>query len=144
MEKRTRAACIIIYNGKLITIYREKIVNGKLKKYYVIPGGGVEKGETILEAAKREIMEELGIEIEVTDKYFYLEKEDAKEYFYIAKYVLGKIGSGTGPEFTNRNVEKYGTYEVKVVDVSEVKNINLMPPEVKEYILNQLNNNNIM
>lgn len=138
MEKRTRAACIIIYNGKLITIYREKIVNGKLKKYYVIPGGGVEKGETILEAAKREIMEELGIEIEVTDKYFYLEKEDAKEYFYIAKYVSGKIGSGAGPEFTNRNVEKYGTYEVKLIDVSEVKDINLMPPEVKGYLCEKI------
>lgn len=138
MEKRTRAAGIIIHNSKLITIYREKIVNGKLKKYYVIPGGGVEKGETLLEATKREIMEEIGIEIEVTDRYFYLEKEDAKEYFYVAKYVSGKIGSGTGPEFTNRNVEKYGTYEVKLVDLCEVENINLMPPEVKEYILSQI------
>lgn len=137
MEKRTRAAAIIIYEGKLITIYREKVVDGVKKKYYVIPGGGVEKGETVIEATKREVMEELGIKIEVTNKYFYLEKENANEYFYIANYVSGIIGTGTGPEFTDRNVEKYGTYEVKLIEFDEVKNINLMPPEVKEYILKE-------
>lgn len=138
MEKRTRAAAIIIYEGKLITIYREKVVDGVKKKYYVIPGGGVEKGETVIEATKREVVEELGIEIEVTDKYFYLEKENANEYFYIANYVSGIVGTGTGPEFTNRNVEKYGTYEVKLIELDEVKNINLMPPEVKEYIIKKI------
>lgn len=140
MEKRIRASAIIIYEGKLITIYREKMIDGKIKKYYVIPGGGVEEGETVLVATKREIMEELGIEIDISDEYFYLEKENANEYFYIADYVSGKIGSGTGPEFTNRDVEKYGTYEVKLVDMKDIKNINLLPPEVKDYILKRFEN----
>ena len=136
MKKRIRASAIIFVNDKLITVYREKMVNGILKKYYVIPGGGVEENETVEEAAKREILEEIGIDIELTDKYFYLQKEDAEEYFYISNYVSGTIGTGTGPEFTDRDVEKYGTYEIKLVEKEEIKEINLLPPEVKEYILN--------
>jgi len=138
MGKRIRASAIVLIDNKLITVYREKIVNGALKKYYVIPGGGVEAGETIELATKREILEEVGIDIELTNKYFYLEKEDAEEYFYIANYVSGTIGTGTGPEFTNRDIERYGTYEIKLVEKNEIKNINLLPPEVKEYILNNI------
>lgn len=33
------------------------------KDFYTIPGGGIDAGETIFEAAKRESMEEVGIEI---------------------------------------------------------------------------------
>lgn len=33
------------------------------KNFYTIPGGGIDKGETLFEAAKREAMEEVGIEI---------------------------------------------------------------------------------
>lgn len=33
------------------------------KNFYTIPGGGIDKGETLFEAAKRESMEEVGIEI---------------------------------------------------------------------------------
>jgi len=138
MGKRIRASAIVLIDNKLITVYREKIVNGALKKYYVIPGGGVEENETIELATKREILEEVGIDIELTNKYFYLEKEDAEEYFYIANYVSGTIGTGTGPEFTNRDIERYGTYEIKLVEKNEIKNINLLPPEVKEYILNNI------
>lgn len=138
MKNRIRAAAIIFIDSKLITIYREKMINGELKKYYVIPGGGVEDGEEIIDAVKREVLEELGIEIEVTDKYFYLEKENAKEYFYLSNYISGKIGTGTGPEFTNRDVEKYGSYEVKLVDKENISDINLLPPEVKKYILQNM------
>ena len=138
MKKRTRAAAIIFTDNKLITVYREKVVDGDLKKYYVIPGGGVENGESVKEAVKREILEEVGIEIKLTDKYFYFEKEDVEEYFYVANYVSGTIGTGTGPEFTDKDMEKYGSYEIKLVPENEVANINLLPPEVKAYILENM------
>jgi len=138
MCKRIRAAGIVFVNNKLITIYREKVINGMLKKYYTIPGGGVEEGESIIEAVKRETLEEIGINIEVTDKYYYFEKEDAKEYFYMANYVSGKIGTGIGPEFISRDAEKYGSYEVRLVDKENISDINLLPPEVKEHILKNM------
>ncbi len=138
MKKIIRAAAIVFIDDKLVTVYREKKVEDKLKKYYVIPGGGVEDGETLEYATKREILEEVGIEIELTDKYFYLEKENAEEYFYIANYISGTIGTGTGPEFTDRDIQKYGTYEIRLIPKNEIININLLPPEVKEYILKNM------
>ena len=138
MKKRIRASAIIFVDNKLITVYREKMIDGNLKKYYVIPGGAVEENETVDVAAKREILEEVGIDIELTDKHFYLEKEEAEEYFYIANYISGPIGAGTGPEFTDRDVNKYGTYEIKLVPKQQIKEINLLPPEVKEYIIENM------
>lgn len=138
MKKRIRASAIIFIDNKLVTVYREKMTDGMLKKYYTIPGGGVEDRENIIYAAKREMMEEVGINIEVTDNYFYLEKEDAEEYFYIGKYISGEIGTGTGPEFATRDIEKYGLYEVRLVDKDKIYEINLLPKEIKEYILNNM------
>ena len=135
MSKRIRAAAIIFMGSKLVTIYREKMINGMLKKYYTIPGGGVEEGESIKEAVKREVLEEVGIQIEVTDKYLYYENEKSIEYFYESNYVSGMLGTGTGPEFTERNVEEYGLYKLILVDRGKIKDIDLLPSEVKEYIL---------
>lgn len=142
MKKRIRAAAIIFIDNKLVTVYREKKVEGKLKKYYVIPGGGVEDGESIVEAVRREILEEVGIEIELTDKCFCLDKEKAQEYFYIANYVSGVVGTGTGPEFANRDVEKYGSYEINLIPKEKIKDINLLPQEVKKYILTSVDIDN--
>ena len=52
-------AGVILYNlnmKQLLLIHRWK--NGK--EYFVIPGGGVNLNETVLQAAQREIREELG------------------------------------------------------------------------------------
>ncbi|RJR29361.1 NUDIX hydrolase [Candidatus Microgenomates bacterium] len=46
------------YNNKFL-LARETLEGGK--DYWIIPGGKVEFGETIEEAAKREILEETGI-----------------------------------------------------------------------------------
>ena len=45
------------------------IILKNLNEYYVIPGGGQEDGETIEQATLREIKEELGIEVELTNDF---------------------------------------------------------------------------
>lgn len=63
MKKVT--AAIIINNGKILIAQRAE--NQKLAGKWEFPGGKIEPGETPEECLKREINEELGIDIEVND-----------------------------------------------------------------------------
>ena len=85
----TRAAAIIPYNNGIILIQRIKGNKENLQEYYVIPGGGQEEGETIEQATLREVKEELGIEIELTQKYYeIIEKITLISYKYLNMVVL--------------------------------------------------------
>ncbi|MCX7678863.1 MAG: NUDIX domain-containing protein [Spirochaetes bacterium] len=60
---RIRVGALIFEEGRALLISHQK----ENQVYWLIPGGGVNFGETLPEALKREILEELGIEIEVQD-----------------------------------------------------------------------------
>lgn len=145
MEKTAR---VIIYNdGNIpnalnlkegyICIKRTKCIGGNINTYYTIPGGHVEAGETTEIAALREIKEELSIDIEIVDTLMNLYNSHLirDEVFYVGKYKSGLLQNGDGPEFTNPDIDKYGTYEIVCVSKDEIKDINLVPLEVKMEIL---------
>lgn len=135
MSKKNRASAIIPYNGGLVVIKRVKGKGEEKEEYYTIPGGGQEEGETIQEATIREIQEELGIEINLTDTCYELETQGRKQYFFVAEYKSGEMGSGKGDEMTNIDYEKYGAYIPEVVRKEEIENIRLLPEEIKNIII---------
>lgn len=137
-QLRPRASAIIKYNDGIILVHRIKGEGENKDEYYAVPGGGVEEGESVEEATIREIKEEVGIDIKLTDKYYKLYSAHRWQYFYVAEYVLGEIGTGDGPEFTSPDYAKYGSYNIEVVPYDEIKNINLLPQEVKEIIINEI------
>lgn len=135
MQKRVRA--IIIKDNKVLTIKRTKpdIV------YWVMPGGGVDKGETKEEALIREAKEELGVDVLV--KNLFLEMDSGKpetigqrEYFYLCEIKSGKLGSGDGPEFYKNSLYK-GRYDIKWINICNIKNIDLRPTRIKDLIYNR-------
>ncbi len=54
------ADALILFDGGIVLIRRE---NPPYQGYYALPGGFVEVGETVEEAAKREAKEETGLDI---------------------------------------------------------------------------------
>jgi len=58
MEPRIRVSAILRWQGRVLLIRQEK----PGKEYWLLPGGGVDAGETLLEALRRELREELSIE----------------------------------------------------------------------------------
>lgn len=60
-------AAIILKDGKVLIAQRED--NDKLAGKWEFPGGKIEVGETPRECLKREINEELGVEVEVLEPF---------------------------------------------------------------------------
>jgi len=60
---RIRAAVILVQDEEILLVRHQK---GR-DTYWLLPGGGVEYGETATEAARREVTEETGLEVEVGD-----------------------------------------------------------------------------
>ncbi len=60
---RIRVAGVCIRDGRILLIAHKK--NGKV--YWLLPGGGVNFGESLAEALTRELREELGLEVSVGD-----------------------------------------------------------------------------
>ncbi len=78
---------VIIFNkkGEILLIKRNK---PPFKGYMSIPGGKVELGETLKDAAKREVKEECGINVRVMDLIYIAEniqkdKEGKVKYHYV-------------------------------------------------------------
>ncbi len=79
---------------------------------YVLPGGGVERGEIPLEAASRESFKELGVYVQIGDLVatVYLKGQDSWHYYYDAKAIGGTFGTGIGTEFCSHDAER-GIYK---------------------------------
>jgi 8-oxo-dGTP diphosphatase len=58
MEPRIRVSAVLRREGRILLIRQEK----PGREYWMLPGGGVNSGETLLQAVQRELTEECGIE----------------------------------------------------------------------------------
>ncbi len=81
---RIRVAGLLIREGSLLLV---KHCKGK-KEYWLLPGGGVETGEYIKDALKREIKEELGIDIKVKDLLYVFEVMGGKKNIIQPTYLV--------------------------------------------------------
>jgi 8-oxo-dGTP diphosphatase len=58
---RLRVSAMLRWQGRVLLCRQEK----PGKEYWLLPGGGVDGGETLIEALRRELREELAIEADV-------------------------------------------------------------------------------
>jgi 8-oxo-dGTP diphosphatase len=61
MEPRIRVSVILRWNDRVLLIRQEK----PGKEYWMLPGGGVQSGESLVDALHRELAEECGIDDEL-------------------------------------------------------------------------------
>lgn len=76
----------VIRTKMLIINSKKEILLGYCHKTYQFPGGHLEEGETLVECLKREILEETGMEVSIS--------EDAKPFFVIRHYSKNYRGTG--------------------------------------------------
>lgn len=134
MHKSVRG--IIKKDNGIILIHRLKPRDdGSIRDYYVVPGGKMEQGETEEDTVKREVFEELGIKVDVERKLleYNSDYDDSIQIFYLCKYIEGIVGTGTGPEMTNKSEYK-GSFEPQIVKLEDISNLNLVPEEIKTFL----------
>ncbi len=67
MERKIKVRGIAVLNGKLLSLKLKPYPGAahSEKDFWCLPGGGVDEGEGLLDAFKREMVEELGVEPKV-------------------------------------------------------------------------------
>lgn len=73
-QPRVRVAVVITKGDSILLVQHRKGAH----RYWLLPGGGLDFGETIAEAARRELWEETGLDIRVTG-YLYLSEAIAPD-----------------------------------------------------------------
>lgn len=130
MSKKISSRGIIIEDNYIYTMFRRKIIDGVVFEYYVIPGGKVEKDETLIETLIRELKEEFSVDIDILEYVGKNENDTSIAYFYKCNIKSGTPRLG-GEEKERCSKENY--YEIRKVKITEIENINIFP---KDLILN--------
>lgn len=129
MDTARRTARVFLFDSdnRLVLIKRTR--PGR-DPYWVLPGGGIEPGETPIEAVHREAFEELGAHITAVHDAVTLHSSST-QILFIAKLVDMDVNARTGTEFTKLD---RGSYDIELVPSEALSGINLQPPEALEFL----------
>ncbi len=126
---RIRVAVVLRQGDQVLLVRHHK----QGMKYWLLPGGGLEIGETIEECARRELKEETQLDIDVGDFLFMNESIPPDHHRHVVNlYYEGKI---IGGELKMGNDE--ALYEVGFVDIEQIPELTFFP-NVKAELLEWL------
>jgi len=135
--KKIRPSVVLIKNGKILVL-RSKYSSGT---FYLLPGGSIEKNETIIETATREVKEETNYDIKI-EKLLYLQEwideKRGKNVLYII--FLGSIKGGV--ETNTFDVDKnHHIQSIDWIDINKLNEIDFRPSKLIKILQNDYKNN---
>ena len=132
---RIRAGIVLIQNNKVALIERHRAG----LDYFVFPGGGVDEGESPEQAAVREALEELGIEVIIKQKVAEIQLgQKSRQIYFLAEQTGGEFGTGAGEEYTNSNPDspEEGIYIPVWIPIEELLLYqNIYPADVAKLVV---------
>jgi ADP-ribose pyrophosphatase YjhB (NUDIX family) len=126
-EPRIRVSAILRWNDRILLCRHEK----PGKEYWLLPGGGVNSGESLVQALHRELGEELGIRDEVpVEGPVAIADSISPAASYAAKHVVHIIFAG---DLGDRSLETVTSQDAAVrghrlFTVVELEGLALHPP----------------
>ena len=130
--KADRAGVIIIKDDKLLVMYRKTT-----REYYCLPGGHLDAGETVEQAAIRELKEETTLKVELGSVFLELENQGRKETYFMAKNFSGTpVLSGEEAERNRSN----NVYKIEWIELNQIPILELYPTKLKEKLSNLTSN----
>jgi len=135
---RVRAGIVLIQDGRVALIERHRAG----MDYFVFPGGGMDEGETPEQAAIREAMEELGIEVAIKQKVSEIQfGQKSRQIYFLVDQVGGEFGTGAGEEYTDADPDdpEEGIYIPIWMLIDELPlHQNIYPANVSELVVRSL------
>jgi 8-oxo-dGTP diphosphatase len=135
---RIRAGVVLIQEGNVALIERHRAG----LDYFVFPGGGVDEGESPEQAAIREAMEELGVEVVIKQKIAEVRLgQKSKQVYFLVEQVGGEFGTGVGEEYTDSdpNSPEEGIYIPIWMPIDQVPlHQNIYPVDVAKLVVKSL------
>lgn len=129
--KRICARGICIRGSEVLVIKRHKYG----EDYIVLPGGGIDEGETDFEAASREVLEETSIQVRPVKLILTLPwtTKDSEQRIVLCEYISGEPKLDPNSEEANRTDDGQNTYEPMWVSIDIAKE-SLQPSQVREIL----------
>lgn len=133
-----RVAGVLIHENRLLVMTDER------SPYYYLPGGRVSMNEESTMAIKREIKEELDVEVEPTQllwivENFFVEQQSQEQFHEIGMYYLLQLTEEDilkrGQEFI-MNEGGYKKLSFLWLPLEKIKHLNIYPLFLKERIMN--------
>lgn len=115
-----------MHEGKLLLVAHKK--NNDI--YWLLPGGGVDFGESLTEALEREFLEELNVKIQVKDLLLISEtifpsgERQILNICFLCNYISGEYMLGIEQRL----------YDFGFFTEEEISNITILPPLNKELL----------
>ncbi len=129
------ARAIIIRGEQLLVIKRDK--HGA--RFFTLPGGGIDPGETAEQAAEREVREETSIECKVTREVYHERiKEFGETYYFLCDYVSGEPALDPNSNEAAENAEGKNIYEPMWLEIRALENTVFYPRNVAHKLENDL------
>ena len=108
MQPRIRVSALLRWEDRILLCRHEK----PGKEYWLLPGGGVNAGESLADALHRELLEEVGIDAELPlEGPIAIADSIAPERSFAAKHVVHIVFSG---DLTGRSLEQVTSKDAAV------------------------------
>ena len=124
---RIRAVAVVLRKGNLLVMHRRR--GGR--EYAVLPGGGIEEGESVQDAVLRELREETGLRGRLGALLPVPIEPDAPA-LYLTVHVDGTALELGGPE--RERIDPENDYRLAWVPLAEVDALDLMPGTAREAV----------
>ena len=127
MQPRIRVSALLRWQDRILLCRHEK----PGKEYWLLPGGGVDSGESLVDALQRELLEEVGLRDELPlEGPIAIVDSIAPQRSFAAKHVVHIIFSG---DLSGRSLEQVESHDAAVrghrlFGLDELEGVVLHPP----------------
>ena len=103
-----RVVGVIIRNGEILLMRRVR----DDREYFVFPGGGIKRDESLENGVIREIKEEFNLDVKINKFLFQIENRGRQEFYFLIKEFSGVPEiSGNEKKRMNKNNQYYPVWK---------------------------------